>query len=143
MAHPLWPLYDVWLRTERLELRLPTDDDIVELCAVARAGIHPPDEMPFGFAWTDKPSPRFEREYIQWHWKARAEWTPGDWHLELGVFLAGRPIGCQEVHARDFAVLRRSGPGRGWVSRTSGRASARVLASFAASVVARLFARDA
>lgn len=111
MPHPLWPLYDLRLRTDQLELRLPTDDEIVELCAVARAGIHPPDAMPFGFAWTDKPSPRFEREYIQWHWKARADWTPGDWHLELGVFLAGRPIGCQELHARDFAVLRRVGTG--------------------------------
>lgn len=111
MAHPLWPIYDLRLRTERLELRLPNEDEIVGLCAVARAGIHPPDEMPFGFAWTDKPSPRFEREYIQHHWKARADWTPAAWSLELGVFLDGHPIGCQELFARDFAVMRRVGTG--------------------------------
>ena len=111
MPHPLWPIYDLRLRTERLELRLPNEDEIAELCAVAQAGIHPPDEMPFGFAWTDKPSPRFEREYIQWHWKARADWTPAAWHLELGVFLDGHPIGCQALIARDFAVMRRVGTG--------------------------------
>ncbi len=116
MPHPLWPIYDLRLRTERLELRLPNENEIAELCAVAQAGIHPPDEMPFGFAWTDKPSPRFEREYIQWHWKARAEWTPAAWHLELGVFLEGRPIGCQELSARDFAVVRRVGTGS-WLGR--------------------------
>ena len=31
---------------------MPTDDDVVELLQVAKAGIHPPDEMPFGMAWT-------------------------------------------------------------------------------------------
>ncbi len=111
MAHPLWPIYDLRLRTERLELRLPNEDEIVGLCAVAQAGIHPPDEMPFGFAWTDKPSPRFEREYIQHHWKSRADWTPAAWSLELGVFLDGHPIGCQELFARDFALMRRVGTG--------------------------------
>ena len=64
MVHPLWPLFDLRLRTERLELRLPNDDEIAQLCEVARAGIHDPEEMPFAFPWTDKPSPRFEREFL-------------------------------------------------------------------------------
>ncbi len=46
-------LCDLRLRTERLELRLPTDDELVELFRVAERGIHPPDEMPFAVAWTD------------------------------------------------------------------------------------------
>ncbi|HYU50364.1 MAG TPA: hypothetical protein VEO91_10615 [Candidatus Limnocylindria bacterium] len=40
MTHPLWPLFDLRLRTERLELRLPDDDELARLCAIARAGIH-------------------------------------------------------------------------------------------------------
>jgi len=28
MAHPLWPLFDLRLRSERVELRLPTDADV-------------------------------------------------------------------------------------------------------------------
>ena len=47
-----WPLFGLRLRTEHLVLRMPTDDDVVELLQVAKAGIHPPDEMPFGMAWT-------------------------------------------------------------------------------------------
>jgi RimJ/RimL family protein N-acetyltransferase len=116
MTHPLWPLYDLRLGTERLELRLPDEDQIAELCALARAGIHPPGEMPFGVAWSTKPSPRFEREYIQWHWKQRADWTPQAWSLELAVFLDGRPIGSQSLMAREFATFHRIGTGS-WLGR--------------------------
>jgi hypothetical protein len=27
MGHPLWPIYDLRLRTDRLELRLPNEDE--------------------------------------------------------------------------------------------------------------------
>jgi len=116
VTQSLWPLYDLRLRTERLELRLPHEDEIAELSALARAGIHPPDEMPFGVAWTAKPSPRFEREYIQWHWKQRADWTPEAWSLELAVLLDGQPIGSQSLAAREFATLRSVHTGS-WLGR--------------------------
>ena len=106
MAHLLWPLFDLRLRTERLELRLPNDDEIAQLCEVARAGIHDPEEMPFAFPWTDKPSPRFEREFAQFHWGIRSSWQPDAWDLELMVTLDGRPIGDQGILARDFAAFR-------------------------------------
>ena len=106
MAHPLWPLYDLRLRTEHLELRLPGESEIAVLCALAAEGIHPPGEMPFGMAWSTKPSPRFEREFIQWHWQQRAAWAPAAWSLELAVFLEGRPIGSQTLAAREFATFR-------------------------------------
>lgn len=115
MGHPLWPLFDLRLRTDRLVLRLPTDDDLVDLAATARAGIHPPDEMPFGIAWTDKPSPQFERESAQHHWLARATWSPERWNLHLAVFLDGKPIGAQTVHAEAFPVLREVGTGS-WIA---------------------------
>ena len=41
-----WPLYGLRLRSERLVLRLPTDEEILALLDVAKAGIHPPDECP-------------------------------------------------------------------------------------------------
>jgi len=105
MGSSLWPLYDLRLRTEHLELRLPDEAELTELCGVARAGIHPPDEMPFGIAWSIKPSPRFEREFIQHHWLLRGSWAPADWDLELAVFLDGRPIGFQGLFSRDFPIL--------------------------------------
>lgn len=106
MGHPLWSIYDLRLRTERLELRLPDESEIVELCALAKGGIHPPDEMPFGVAWSTKPSPEFERGFIQYHWTMRGTWTPDDWNLELAVFLDGQPIGHQGMAASRFAVMR-------------------------------------
>ena len=111
MGHPLWPIYDLCLRTERLELRLPNEDEIVELCALAKAGIHPPGEMPFGVAWSIKPSPRFEREFIQYNWGTRANWTPEAWTLDLAVALDGQLVGVQGLGARDFAVMRTIGTG--------------------------------
>src|SRR5687768_9550303 len=113
MGHPLWPLFDLRLRTDRLVLRLPTDDDLVDLAATARAGIHPPDEMPFGIAWTDKPSPQFERESAQHHWLARATWSPERWNLHLAVFLDGSPSALRRSMGRASRSCARSGPARG------------------------------
>ena len=110
MVHP-WPLFDLRLRTPQLELRLPTDDELVQLCRLARRGIHPPSEMPFSVPWTDAPSPRFEREFLQFHWRLRGEWQPDDWQLELGVWRDGRLVGCQGIGARRFGVLRTVGTG--------------------------------
>lgn len=47
---PNWPLFGLRIRSQRLVLRLPTDEDLVRLIAVARAGIHPEGSMPFGVA---------------------------------------------------------------------------------------------
>lgn len=111
MGHPVWPLYDLRLRTPRLELRLPNEDELAALCVVARAGVHAPDQMPFSVPWSIKESPRFEREFVQFHWLGRATWSVASWNLDLVVFLDGRPIGSQGVFARNFAVLKQVGTG--------------------------------
>ncbi len=126
MAHPLWPLFDLRLRTGALELRLPTDEDLIQLVALAKAGIHPPDEMPFGYAWTKRPSPDFERGFVQYHWSRRASWVPDDWGLELMVALDGRPIGVQGLFGRRFAIHRLvhtgSWLGQAWQGQGHGKA---------------------
>jgi RimJ/RimL family protein N-acetyltransferase len=107
MAHPLWPLFDLRLRTDRLELRLPTDNELPALAAVARAGMHPPGEMPFGVAWSTVPSPAFERSFAQFHWRNRGSWSAERWVLPFGVFLDRRqPVGSQDIMAADFPTLR-------------------------------------
>ncbi len=82
MPHP-WPLFDLRLRTARLELRLPTDTDLVHLVEIARVGIHHPSVMPFLVAWTDLPSPEFERSALQFMWGLRASWSSEHWRLAL------------------------------------------------------------
>ncbi|MDP8905134.1 MAG: GNAT family N-acetyltransferase [Chloroflexota bacterium] len=111
-----WPLFGLRIRTPRLELRLPTDPDLFELVAVARAGIHPPEEMPFGEPWTDARSPDFEHGFLQYHWSTRANWRPDRWQLELGVWAEGRAAGAQAISAGGFALLRTTSTGS-WLGR--------------------------
>lgn len=111
-----WPLFGLQLRTERLALRIPTDEDLLELMDLARAGIHPPGEMPFGVAWSILPSPDFEWGYLSYHWANRSGWSPTDWELGLAVSLDGVLIGMQGMHARQFASMRTVHTGS-WVGR--------------------------
>jgi hypothetical protein len=65
MTHPHWPLFDLVVRTPRLELRLAREDEFVELVQVIDAGIHDPATMPFTNAWTDTPIPQRQRDSYQ------------------------------------------------------------------------------
>lgn len=116
MAHPCWPFFDLRLRTPRLELHPPTDDDMVELIEAAKAGIHDPDAMPFKNPWTDVPSPQLERNTLQWQWRMRAELSPEEWSLTFAVFLDGAAIGIQGMTGRRFATLRSFETGS-WLGR--------------------------
>lgn len=114
-GHP-WPLFDLRIRAGALELRLPTDDELVELCRLAQAGIHPHEEMPFSEPWTDKESPAFERGFLQHHWQTRAAWQPDNWVLNLAVWSDGRLVGSQVLFAENFGVLRHVATGS-WLGR--------------------------
>jgi RimJ/RimL family protein N-acetyltransferase len=96
------------LRTPRLELRIPTHAELHELFRVAEAGIHPPEEMPFGVAWTDD----FDLErFVAFHESFFETWSPESWDLNLVTFLDGRVIGTQALHGRSFGVTREVGSG--------------------------------
>ena len=47
MIETYWPLFGLRLRTPRLTLRLPTDDDLARLAQFVERGIHDPATMPF------------------------------------------------------------------------------------------------
>src|SRR5207237_1250694 len=96
-------LSDLRLRTPRLELRLPTDDELVELYHVAEGGIHPPDEMPFFIPWTDDLN---EDAFLAFHREALESWSPDRWSCNFVTFLDGRAIGTQGVEAKGFAAER-------------------------------------
>ncbi len=114
MAHPTWPLFDLCVRTPRLELRLPTDDELGELIPQADSSIH--DHlgfMPFHVDWTgDAPAS------MQYHWGARANWKPTAWSLPLTPFVDGRPLGTQSIEATNFATLRAVSTGS-WIVRSA------------------------
>jgi RimJ/RimL family protein N-acetyltransferase len=116
MSHPYWPLFDLRVRTPRLEIRLPTDDDLVRLVALADEGIHDPATMPFSVPWTETPPPRRQREMLQWFWGLRASWRPDDWSFSGAVLVDGDPVGVQDLSAAGFEVLRAVRTGS-WIGR--------------------------
>jgi RimJ/RimL family protein N-acetyltransferase len=116
MGHPYWPLFDLRVRTPRLELRLVDDELAVELIDVVSAGIHDPATMPFTIPFTDAPSPERERGSLQHWWRARAEWKPDGWDLPLAVIVEGLAVGIQDVSAQQFATLRTVNTGS-WLGR--------------------------
>jgi RimJ/RimL family protein N-acetyltransferase len=97
------PLYGLHLRTPRLELRLGSRDELVEVHELARQGIHPPDEMPFEIPWTDRSSEDdFVEQAVEFHQAALRDWRPDRWSFNPLAFLADRPIGSQGMRAENF-----------------------------------------
>ena len=111
-----WPLFRLRLRTARLELRVPGDDDLAALVDLAAAGVHPPDEMPFVFPWTRAEPPRLQRAALQYHWGRRVEWRPEAWTAELVVVRDRQVVGAQGLGAKEFPVSRSVSSGS-WLGR--------------------------
>lgn len=110
-------LYGLRLRTPRLELRLGSHDELLELGRLAERGIHPPDEMPFSIAWTDAVgSLGFLEGFVDFHQQALASWTPEKWSLNLLVWADGTLVGTQGVGGERFAAERRVATGS-WLGR--------------------------
>lgn len=115
------PLTQLRLRTPRLELRLATVEELHRLYEVAAGGIHDPDVMPFGVAWTDDLT---EEGFLAHHAETLEASGPASWRLNLVAFLDGRPIGVQTLRAERFAETRLvdsgSWLGRQWQGRGLG-----------------------
>ncbi|HEX4222593.1 MAG TPA: GNAT family N-acetyltransferase [Pseudonocardiaceae bacterium] len=101
-----FPLLGLRLRTPRLELRLPSADELGELADLAATGIHPPDALPFLTPWSLEPPAAVALRVIQHHWKELSIFTPQEWALDFTVFHQGVVIGQQSIWARDLAVRR-------------------------------------
>lgn len=101
-----FPLVGLRLTTPRLELRLPTPEELVALADLAAAGIHDPDVMPFSYPWTDQAPAEVARSVIQHHWLRLGNWTPQSWSLNLTVLHGGVVIGQQTIGADNLAVTR-------------------------------------
>lgn len=106
MANNEWPLFDLRIVTQRVEIRLPDDDVLLELAKLAGKGIHDSAMMPFLNPWADAPSPDIERGVLQWGWRHRATWSPSDWSFGGVVFVDGEVVGVQSLMAVDFASSR-------------------------------------
>jgi RimJ/RimL family protein N-acetyltransferase len=101
-----WPLAGLRLTTPRLELRVPTDQDLTDLADLAAGGIHDPDVQPFLVPWTEATPADRARGTLQYQWSQRARWQPSRWSLDLVVLHEGAVVGTQGISGADFAILR-------------------------------------
>lgn len=110
-----WPLFDLVLRTPNLDLRLPRDEELDELARASAGRVLPSGQREFMDSdWTQLPSPEFERSFMQFHWRARADWSLESWSLQLVGFDGATPVAGYGLMADDFAE-RRSVKTGSWV----------------------------
>ncbi|HUR48007.1 MAG TPA: GNAT family protein [Acidimicrobiales bacterium] len=96
----IWPLWSLRLSTDRLELRLPSEDEAVHLAAVA------PDDLETDPAWPLPEGPRpLASGVLRGYFRALGQWKIDSWVLPFGVWLDGDPIGFQALEAERFALL--------------------------------------
>ena len=103
MSHPTWPLFDLIVRTPRLELRLPRENELVDLVDSIDERIYERTGfLPFHIDWTGD-----HIASMKFHWKSRADWTPDSWTLPLSPFVDGRAVGTQDISGAAFPTVRR------------------------------------
>jgi RimJ/RimL family protein N-acetyltransferase len=118
---PIWPPARLRITTPRVELRIPTEQETVDLIAVANEGIHDPAQMPFAMPWTDEDPETLARSAIAFHAGTRANLTADSWAMPFAVFVDGEPAGTQDIGARRFSVRREVTTGSWLGQRFHGR----------------------
>ncbi|HNH38776.1 MAG TPA: GNAT family protein [Microthrixaceae bacterium] len=106
MTHPHWPLWDLRIRTPRLELRPVRESEMADLSELIDGGIHDPATMPFLIPFTDAPNPQRTRDSYRFWMGCWAGWSVESWRLVLAAYSDGRCVGSQDLQATDFPTLR-------------------------------------
>ena len=120
MDTTLWPLAALRVRTPRLELRYPDDDDLCALAGLAAEGIHDPTTMPFFVPWTRLEGVELRRGVLQHGWRQRALLQRDDWTIPFAVCEGDRIVGIQAIEAKQFGVRRTVETGSWLVRRAHG-----------------------
>ncbi len=110
-----WPLTDLRVRTQRLELRLIREEEFDQLVELARAIPGAPGV--FAGPWAALPDPEFSRSVVQYQWSTRANWSVDGWDLIFGVYVFQPEsgefalAGVQDIGGKRFAKLRQVATG--------------------------------
>lgn len=102
----IFPPLGLRLRSGPLELRGIGDTEMLDLLEVVKFGVHPADQMPFSFPWTDVDPADLPLNYLQWWARGMALWSRDAWSLDLCVLWDGQVVGVQGVATQDFLTLR-------------------------------------
>lgn len=111
-----WPLFDLVVRTPRLELRYADDELTLAAAELGARGVHAPEMMPFNVPWTDAPLGEQERNSLQHYWLTRATWTRDSWRCPMVVLVDGEVVGAQGIQADRFSLAREFSTGS-WLGR--------------------------
>lgn len=102
----IFPPLGLRLRSGPLEMCGIGDQEVLALLEVVQHGVHPPDQMPFAYPWTDADPADLPLNYLQWWWRGMALWSRDAWALDLCVRWEGTVVGVQGVSTKDFLTLR-------------------------------------
>jgi RimJ/RimL family protein N-acetyltransferase len=119
VAHQLWPLFDLRLRTAEMELRPAHEDDLAVLAQLLPDDLEQ-DPSAHRFAQVDEQSSR-SLVMAQTYWRHYGSWTADAWRLNFVVRLEGELIGEQELEGNDFLTTRTVDTSSWLVSRVRGR----------------------
>jgi RimJ/RimL family protein N-acetyltransferase len=106
MHTTLWPLFDLVVRTPRVELRYPDDNLLIRLAELTAQPIHDTTTMPFSEPWTDAPPEQLPRGSLKHFWLRRGQWEPKDWNCVMAVIVDGEVLGVQDLMAKGFAETK-------------------------------------
>ncbi len=112
----IWPIFNLRIRTPRLELRPVDTDTTADLAQLAARGVHDPAVMPFLTAWTDVEPPEQQRATLRHHWHNWSTFRPEAWTLSFAVFAEGELVGSQGAVTVDFPQVRSFETGS-WLGR--------------------------
>ncbi|MDC5697015.1 GNAT family N-acetyltransferase [Intrasporangium calvum] len=112
----LLPMLGLRISAGPIQLSGITDDDLTQLAAIAKGGIHDPAVMPFAVPWTDVADDDFNQRFAQYHWQTRASFSTEAWELNLAVRFEGALVGVQGFSTKDFLVTQ-SGETGSWLGR--------------------------
>lgn len=112
----IWPVFGLRVSAGPIELGPILDSDIPDLVALAEAGIHDADAMPFYIPWSTAPQPELERGMVAHYWRTRAEFKPERWTMEFLVRYDGETVGSQGFSADNYAVTL-TGETGSWLGR--------------------------
>ncbi len=100
-------LYEITIKTPKLELRLPNSSDAEELAQVLTNGIQKENEPHFMeenlYGKSVEDNTKWLREFIG---KSIKEWNKEDWHIPFAVFYKGKVIGLVTMFSHNFPITQ-------------------------------------
>lgn len=109
-----WPLRDLRITTPGLELRFPSEAELMTLASHAALEDYDPSVPAFAVK-EDTPTLR-SRRFLQRTWNQWAGWKSDMWVLDLVAVVDGEPVGHQLAWSREYGVLREVETGS-WIAR--------------------------